>query len=642
MSLLSFLTPGRTLENQALDAAYRLRPHRPPSKGLLIVAIDEPSLQEIHLPWPWPRQLHAALVERLRAAGARLIIFALLFSEPSPDPEGDRQLASAMLRAGNVLLAETYEVIDEPQFSRRLLVQPVEPLRRAAWGLALSMVTPDEDGVVRRFCSTLGGRPTLPALAVQFCLGPTPFPSGPALIDFVGPPRSLEIVSYYQLLDADNPFPMARVKDRVVWVGRVMEAHDPLRKSADALYTPFFAASGQLMAGVEVQAHICHTLLGGTPGRELPSYARVAWYFALFLAAGLGFSRLTPAGGLAILAGAIVMLGGTSLMVFMGWRYWLPPVLPSMGLTLVWAGNALSQYLVELREKRWLRHAFSRYLSPRVIELLAGDHLRLDLGGEEMEVTVLFADLAGFTALSEEMPPPELVRTLNEFLTPMTRIILEYEGTLDKYIGDCIMALWGAPLPLRDHAVLACRAALRMEEEFRLLQVGWRIRGLTRLEVRLGIHSGLVVAGNVGSHERLAYTVLGDTVNLAARLETVNKVYGTHIIISQATRQQLPDTFLVRELDRVQVRGREGPVTIYELLTRVSPGTAPPLWLDRFAAGRQAFLNRDWQHAADLFQEVLALKRGDRPARLFLERCQEYLASPPAADWDGLYVVEGK
>jgi adenylate cyclase len=389
------------------------------------------------------------------------------------------------------------------------------------------------------------------------------------------------------------------------------------------------------MAGVEVQAHICHTLLGGTPGRELPSYAHVAWFFALFLAAGLGFSRLTPAWGLAILAGAIVMLGGTSLMVFMGWRYWLPPVLPSMGLTLVWAGHALSQYLVELREKRWLRHAFSRYLSPRVIELLAGDHLRLDLGGEEMEVTVLFADLAGFTGLSEEMPPPELVRTLNEFLTPMTRIILEYEGTLDKYIGDCIMAFWGAPLPLRDPAVLAYGGGVPPPAGGVAHPGSDAPGGQAGNPLRAGGGRQCGFPRAPRLHRPGGYRYL------AARLETVNKVYGTHII-SQATRQQLPDTFLVRELDRVQVRGREGPVTIYELLTRVSPGIAPPLWLDRFAAGRQAFLNRDWQHAADLFQEVLALKKGDRPARLLPERCQEYLASPPASDWDGLYVVEGR
>lgn len=259
-----------------------------------------------------------------------------------------------------------------------------------------------------------------------------------------------------------------------------------------------------------------------------------------------------------------------------------------------------------------------------------------------MEVTVLFADLAGFTALSEEMPPPELVRTLNEFLTPMTRVILECGGTLDKYIGDGLMALWGAPLPAPDHAVLACRAALKMQEEFRLLQVGWRIRGLTRLEVRLGLHSGPVVAGNVGSKERLDYTVLGGTVNLAARLETVNKVYGTRILISEATRQQLPNTFLVRELDRVQVRGREGPVTIFELLGHADPDAALPLWLSRFDAGRRAYLHRDWHQAGILFQEVLTLKKGDRPAHVFLARCREYELSPPAADWTGLLVVEGK
>lgn len=640
---VSHLKVGQTLENHALDRAYRFRPPQDPPPDILIVGIDEPSFQELKLCWPWPRGQHAQLIQRLHQAGARLIVFDVLFAEPALDPEEDRRLAEAMHQAGNVFLSQTFEVAEDRQFSRRILVGPIEPFRRAARGVGLSMVTPDDDGVVRRFLLSLGEEVILPALVAREAAGrEVKLPPGANLIDYVGPPRSLEIVSYYQILDPDYPFPAAKVRDRLVLIGRVLEASDQLKTQADALYTPFFGSSGHLMSGVEIQANILHTLLRGTPGRELPKRGRLWLYLPVLLVFGWVVARLTPGHGLTVLALAVAGIWGGAFGLFFWKNYWVPPVLLSIGLPLVYTGNVLSQYLIEVREKRWLRHAFSRYLSPGVIDIITADPKRLDLGGEEMEATVLFADLAGFTALSEETQPDELIRILNEYFAPMTRIIQDHQGTLDKYIGDCIMALWGAPLPLDDHATLACRAALEMQRQLRLLQVGWRIRGLTHLGARLGIHSGPVVAGNVGSKERFDYTVLGDTVNLASRLEGVNKVYGTRILLSEATCRLLNHAFLVRELDRVQVKGRGEPVTIYELVGLNTPEGDPPAWLAPFAEGREAYLSRDWTRAAALFQEVLTLKKDDRPSQVFLARCLGYQKFPPPPDWKGTYQLDSK
>jgi adenylate cyclase len=641
---LSHLKLGQTLENQALDRAYRFRPSPLPAADLLIVAIDEPSFQELKLCWPWPRRKHAELVQRLHAAGVRLIVFNVLFSEPSVDPEDDRRFAEALRQAGNVFLPQTFEVAEDQQFSRRILVQPIEPFRRAAQGVGLSMVTPDDDGVVRRFVPYLAGQETLPALVAQEISGrpPETLVPGANLIDYLGPPRTLEVVSYYQILDPDHPYPAARLRGRVVLVGHMLEASGQLQAHPEALYTPFFGSSGHLMAGVEVQANILHTLVRGSNGRELSGRWRLGFYLAILLVFGLAMSRLAPGPGLAVLGLAILALWGGSFGIFAWKNLWMPPVWLSLGLSMVYGGAVLTQYLVEVREKRWLRHAFSRYVSSRVIEVISADPRRLDLGGEEMEVTVLFADLAGFTALSEETPPDELIRILNEYFTPMTRIIQEHQGTLDKYIGDSIMALWGAPLPLKDHAILACQAALEMQRQMRLLQVGWRIRGLTRLGARLGIHSGPVVAGNVGSKERFDYTVLGDAVNLASRLEGVNKVYGTQILLSEATYRRLNQEFFVRELDRVQVKGRGEPVTVYELVGFRNPEAGPPVWLTRFAQGRAAYQARDWPQAAARFREVLTLKKGDRPTQIFLARCLGFQKYPPPPDWNGVYLLESK
>jgi adenylate cyclase len=301
----------------------------------------------------------------------------------------------------------------------------------------------------------------------------------------------------------------------------------------------------------------------------------------------------------------------------------------------------LGHYFTEAREKRWLRQAFGRYVAPSVVESIIQHPDRLELGGEELETTVLFADLEGFTHFSEAMEPQALIKLLNDYFTPMTRIIMANRGTLDKYIGDALMALWGAPVPLPDHALRACRAALEMEQAMAGLQTTWQGQGLPLLVARFGLHTGPVVAGNVGSRERFDYTVLGDTVNLASRLEGVNKVYGTRILLSEETSRRVKDSLLVRELDLVQVKGRGRPVTIYELVGAAASGGSLA-WLTAFAAGLEAYRRRQWQEATRAFAEVLQLKPGDRPAQVFIERCRAYTAAPPPPDWQGVFILESK
>jgi adenylate cyclase len=239
------------------------------------------------------------------------------------------------------------------------------------------------------------------------------------------------------------------------------------------------------------------------------------------------------------------------------------------------------------------------------------------------------------------MSPHALIKLLNDYFSPMTQIIMANRGTLDKYIGDAIMALWGAPVPLPDHALRACQAALEMEKAMTELQNDWQMQGLPPLVARLGLHSGSVVAGNVGSRERFNYTVLGDTVNLASRLEGVNKVYGTRILLSDKTCQHVKDRLLVRELDLVQVKGRGRPVTVYELLGAYPPEGNYP-WLEYFAAGLQAYRQQQWEEASQAFNEVLRLKPHDRPTQVFLGRCRFFAVAPPPSDWQGVFVLDAK
>jgi adenylate cyclase len=623
---LSFLPFGQFLENYGLDFLFARRAPQPLPANLLIVAIDEPSFQELGLAWPWPRRLHAALVDRLAAAGARCIVFDVVFAEPTTKSEDDA-FATAMRRAGNVILAEDLDVAKDPQFSREILVQPSKPLRQAARALGLAVVTPDPDGVVRHFRLKVRGREILAAVTARAFAPGLHLPSDlSGLIDYTGGPRSLEVVSYYQVLDPDHPLPAARIRGRIVMIGRMVGASPTPQARSDTFYTPYYASTGQITSGVEIQGQIIHTLLSGRWGRELPAAGRLGLYLVIILGATYAMARVKPLVGLAVLAGLGLLILGSSAALFLAGNYWVPPLLLVGGLAMVYSGNVLGHYLLEARERRWLRQAFGRYLSPAVVSDIITHPERLQLGGEEVEGTVLFADLADFTSLSEHMPPNHLIRLLNEYFTPLTEIILAHRGTVDKFIGDAIMAFWGAPLPMPDHAVQACKTALEMQAAIAALQKGWMSRGLPLLKARIGLHAGPLVVGNVGSRERFNYTALGDTVNLASRLEGVNKQYGTNILLSQAVYSLVAKDFLTRELDVIQVKGRVQPVTIYELL---GGPAEPPEWLKTFTAGREAYQQGDWSRAASCFLEVLRLKPEDPPAQIFLSRVSQIGEPPP-------------
>jgi adenylate cyclase len=639
MVVLSFMPFGRTLENQTLDLFYRLRPVTPQPADLLIVGIDEPSFQELPYSWPWPRRLHADLVRRLSAGGARLIIFDVIFAEAS-NPKEDKLLADAFREAGNVVLGSTFVVAKDPRFTRRILITPYQSFQNAAKQQGLSIVSPDIDGVVRRFHLSLDDKETLPLAAFRLVRPRTPLSLHlKGLIDYAGPARSIDTVSYYQVIDPERPLPSSRIRGRIVLVGPMLEASATPQAQADSFYTPFFAKVGQRMSGVEIQGNILNTLLLGSWGRELPPWKRLLFLVALILLGSLIMIRLKPMQGLVFTGISLVVIAVVSFGLFYFGRLWFPPFLLSTGLVLVYAGNVLGHYFTEAREKRWLRQAFGRYVAPSVVEVITTRPDRLELGGEEFETTVLFADIEGFTRLSEVMPPQTLIRLLNDYFTPMTQIIMAYRGTLDKYIGDALMAQWGAPVPLADHALRACWAAIEMEKTMTGLQQQWQAQGLPALVERLGLHTGPVVAGNVGSRERFNYTVLGDTVMLASLLEEVNKEYGTRILLSEETCQRVKDQLVVRELDLVQVSGRVQPLAIYELVGPYSRLGVPP-WLEAFAAGLKAYRNRQWDEASKSFREVLHLKPGDRPTQVFLKRCLSFMEAPPPSDWQGIFILE--
>jgi adenylate cyclase len=300
------------------------------------------------------------------------------------------------------------------------------------------------------------------------------------------------------------------------------------------------------------------------------------------------------------------------------------------------------RFIAEERERMRIRAAFQNYVAPEVVNTMLQHPDMLKLGGEKRDMTVLFSDIRGFTTLSEQMEPEVLVGLLHSYLNPMTETVFKNHGTMDKYIGDAIMAIYGAPLVLPDHANRACETALEMIETLRHLWEGWRAKSLPELKIGIGINSGPMTVGNMGSERLFDYTVIGDNVNLASRLEGLNKYYGTAILISGATQKLLQNSFVLREVDRVRVKGKKAPVSIFELRGHGQPQGKDAELLQTFEAGLEAFRQGRWEAAEKYFSQCLQLSPDDGPAKLLLGRTQAMAHQPPPPDWDGTATLTEK
>jgi adenylate cyclase len=395
--------------------------------------------------------------------------------------------------------------------------------------------------------------------------------------------------------------------------------------------------------GAELHATLLDNLLKGDFLRTTPAW--LIWIWALILAgvvtlAVLFSPRLWTT--LAALALLLALNVGGSLLAFRA-SWWADPVAPGVALGLAFALATAYSYATEGRQKLAIRRMFSHYMSEKVIAHLMSHPELLNLGGERRHVTLFFSDLAGFTSISERLSAEEVVGLLNDYLSRMTDIILDEEGTVDKFEGDAIMAFWGAPLPQEDQALRACRAALRQQAALSELNKHFREMDLPPLAMRIGLHTGGAVVGNLGSEKRFDYTAVGDTVNLASRLEGLNKFYDTHILASETTMAECGDSVLFREIDRVAVKGKETAVAVYQPLGLKDGLDPEKMALSKdFAEALGMYRREKFTEAAVLFQKILAQHPDDRPSQVFWERCQNFQACPPPPGWGGVFRPDKK
>jgi adenylate cyclase len=421
-------------------------------------------------------------------------------------------------------------------------------------------------------------------------------------------------------------------RDKIVFVGATAAGLLDLRATPMKAFLPGFL----------IHAVAADNLLQGDPIRRAPVLARALIVLALGIVCGaLAMVRSTRVviGGVGLVA---LLYVGAVLWAFSSHRFWLDVTGPGIAIVLAWVGSTGYAYLTEGRERRFLRDAFSRYLAPDVVAALVDQPGRLALGGETREVTVMFADVAGFTTLSEGRDPGEVVSLMNECFEQLTGVIQGQGGTVDKFIGDAVMAFWNAPVAQPDHAARALRAARELLAAVARVNDSWASRGLPKLGMRVGIATGPAVVGNVGSHTKFNYTVMGDTVNLASRVEGAAKVYGTASLVTESAAAAAAGAVPLRELDWLRVKGRGEFVPVYEVLLDDWAAFAREEALRAYAKGLEQFRARAFDEAAAQFEAALAVVPDDGPSHEMRERCREYSLNPPPADWRGDHVLTSK
>jgi len=316
-------------------------------------------------------------------------------------------------------------------------------------------------------------------------------------------------------------------------------------------------------------------------------------------------------------------------------------IIPLLLLIVLFLSLTLVKYFTEERKKKEVKSTFSKYVSPAIVNEILSSPEKLELGGVKQSVTIFFSDVRGFTTISEKLDPQALSQLLNRYLTPMTEIIFKNKGTLDKYMGDAIMAFFGAPIKYSNHPEMACLTALESVEKLKELQAEFQKEGLPHIDIGIGLNTAAVSVGNMGSDIVRNYTVMGDGVNLASRLEGINKEYGTRIIMSEYTYQEVKNLFTCREVDKVRVKGKREPVTIYELISR-SNNPCPLSNLELFSQGLGYYHQKDFKMALQKFQLFLELNPNDYLTKLYMQRTNDYISSPPPADWDGVHEMKTK
>jgi adenylate cyclase len=633
--------------------------------------------------WPWPRQVYEPVLEFCRRGGAKAVAFDVIFSEPSGLGVEDDAIFGNAIASNQVFVGAVFvggesgggtnwpaEIASPavrfsstvPEHTASVTLPraafPIVEVATNAAILATVFGNPDRDGVYRRLrpFSLFDGR-LVPSLGLGAYLASssnrtislTPFSftvgdraarlpldaGGNVILHYRGPSQTHKTVNVSAVIESE--LSLREGKPPVIDPSFFNDSYVFFGFTAPGLFDLKSSPVAGVYPGVEVHATFLDNLLAADFMRDAPPWQVALWTVLLAMAAAVAV-RLGRSAWQNVLA-ILILLPMPLLLGLQAYTQgvWLPVIAPFAAVAPALVGALAVNFATEGRQKRFIKGAFKQYLSPVVIEELVLHPERLKLGGETRELSIFFSDLRGFTGISEHLTPQQLTTLLNDYLTAMTDVIYKHGGTVDKYEGDAIIAFWNAPLEQPDHALCAVRAALECQSRLAELRPTFARQVQAELHQRIGLNSGPVVVGNMGSRQRFNYTFLGDAGNLASRLEGINKQFQTSILISESTRRQLGDKLPVREIGRVQVVGRKEAVRVFEPLSDADAATQSDL-LDAFGNALTAYYAGRFKEALALFMEIEAR---DPVAATYVQRCRDLAAIPPA-EWNGICIMTEK
>lgn len=578
---------------------------------VVIVGIDDKSLTEFGA-WPWERTVFSDLIKRLDAAGTRVTAFDILFFEPR---EGDENLRETLESARHAVLLGSK--VEHNEYLESFLLATATGTVRSA----LANVAPDRDGKVRTYPAPYeGGQECILSLSEQaFAAYTRKEPSCESRHAQFRYPKHITIYSLVDVVRGEVP--EESLKDKIVFIGSIslgLEDH-------------FIGMSGGKIPGVSIHASAATSYLNGIGDEHVPHPVSIFLLALLMYMSAIILYRIRRVflqiAALLFLFLVMVVVG--ALLYSFGLIVPLPALLGAIIITASF--TALVRFIEERKQNAFIEGLFSKYVHKDVLAELLRSGKELSLGGERKQLTILFSDIRGFTSLSESLSPEKLTAILNDYLSAMTPCILEEKGTIDKFIGDAIMAFWNAPLDVEHHPLHAVRSALRMQ---RTLAFFNGVKG-TELAMGVGVHTGHAVVGNVGGKDRVNYTVLGDPVNLASRLEGLTKKYGVGILITKAVRDQINDEMIAfRCIDVITVLGKTAPTTLYE--ARFAEDMPEDL-VKRYEKALKHYYHGEWDKAESIFKKLA--KEGDIPSEKMLERIPELKKKK---DWDGIWRFDEK
>ncbi|MBI2608189.1 MAG: adenylate/guanylate cyclase domain-containing protein [Deltaproteobacteria bacterium] len=671
---LPFLT---YLELKLLDTKFQVRGEEKPDDRIVIVSIDDESIREIGR-WPWKRSVLAKAIQKLRALGAHTISLDMLFSEKSEEAE-DLSFASQIKQTSRVVLGyffyfdkklENQKELpskinllissQEGQFPHVSKAQSVEmnisPIASATSHYGFFDFTSDYDGGIRKgFLVTEYGGALYPSLALKTAsvylqknigvklskegiqsifLDDVMLPvdeQARFLINYRGGRKTYTTLSFQDLLR--DKISQKETKNKIVLIGVSAKAVQDLRN------TPFSTE----MAGVEVHAHIIDNILNQNFLKRSEASLALEVLFILFMAFILGFflSKLRALWGALFTLTVLFLIYYCDQFILFQKGFVANTVFIYLHILVVFVNTILFKYFVEEKRARHIREAFEHYLAPQLVEELIRDPSQLKLKGERKVLTVLFADIRDFTKISEKLPAGLLTKMLNEYMSAMSDVIFEQGGLIDKYMGDAIMVIYGAPIVNAAHADQAAKTGLAMLERLKDLNEHWKAKRWKEIQIGIGVHTGEMLVGNMGSSKVFDYTVIGDSVNLASRIEQATKFYKIPFLISQDTKKQFQHQRLTRKVDTVQVRGRTQGVSIYEVI----PSGLLEFELEKdfiyeYEKALQFYENKQFEQALIHFKNAEELKPEDHPTVIFVHRCENLLLSLPGPDWLPIHKVD--